>query len=163
MGREELSFIIDHIIPKVYDFAYVIAGDELAAEQLVVDAYTVFIIENKDFLSKEDLDLDNKSHRKSFQKYLYRELVREVYDLTLKRAHLLSANNQELGSEFENFYNLSMFKRGLLYLKEIVGFTVSDLQEVFVLDRYQVIEAFYNAKHEVLDSTTSSSLEQVWK
>jgi hypothetical protein len=53
MNKVQLIPLIDSLLPKVYGFAFSLLGDELQAEQAVIDAYTVFLMKEKDFLVKE--------------------------------------------------------------------------------------------------------------
>ncbi|MFT6631390.1 MAG: hypothetical protein ACJAS4_001339 [Bacteriovoracaceae bacterium] len=163
MNKVQLIPLIDSLLPKVYGFAFSLLGDELQAEQAVIDAYTVFLMKEKDFLVKEEMDSDNNRHRQGLKKYLLREITREVYELSLKRISQLGGKRKSL-LEFESFYSLNLNKRALLYLKEIGLYTVSDLQEIFSLERHQVIETYYNARFEILNDNTNYTQEtQQWK
>lgn len=154
MNKVELIPLIDNLVPKVYGFAFSLLGDELQAEQAVIDAYTVFLMKEKDFLIDEELDPESKQDRKSLKKFLLREMTREVYELSLKRVSQFGRNKKS-PPEFNRFYSLSLNKRALIYLKEVGLYTVSDLQEIFALERHQVIEAYYNARYELLSEDKS--------
>jgi hypothetical protein len=163
MNKVQLTSLIDSLLPKVYGFSFALLGDELQAEQAVIDAYTVFLMKEKSFLVNEEIDSESNKHRQGFKKYLLREMTREVYELSLKRISQLGGKRKTL-LEYESFYSLNLNKRALLYLKEIGLYTVSDLQEIFGLERYQVIETYYNARHELLiDNTKYEQETQQWK
>ena len=155
MRKEEVITLIDSIIPKLYGFAFALVGDELQAEQLIVDAYTVYIMEDVNFLIGEDYIASNKTHRRNYRKYLLREIIGEIYELALKRIPQLAslhskANRNSDYMEYESFYNLNINKRALLYLKEIAQFSIDEIQEIFAIERFQVLEIFHNSKHEIV-------------
>ncbi len=159
MQKNELDFLLEKITPKLFNFTYGLTGEELSAEQLILDSYTVFLMENKDFLSSQDYDSSDRLDRNRVTKFLYREMVREVFDLGVKRAHQYNLGGHELQNpEFKDYFQVSIKKRAVLFLKEVEGFTITELQEVFTLDRYQVVELYHNAKHEVLGTKSEKSL-----
>ncbi len=155
MKKEELLSIIDSQIPKFYGFSYALLGDELEAEQVIIDAYTVFLMKEKDFLTEEEGDFEDKHYRQSIKKYLLREMTREIYELSIKRFSKFHKNQKNL-LEYNCFFEMNMNKRALIYLKEVGLYTVKDLQEIFTLERHQVIELFYNAKFELLNESNKA-------
>ncbi|MBT4791778.1 MAG: hypothetical protein HON90_09420 [Halobacteriovoraceae bacterium] len=150
MRKEELVSIIDSLLPRVYGLAFALMGDELEAEQVIIDAYTVYLMQDKDFLLKESFDSSDSKERSSIRRYLLKELFREVFELCQKRIPQLSGKNRKNLLEFESFYRIGVNKRAVMYLKEIEKFQIEDLQEIFSMERHRVLELFHNAKHELL-------------
>lgn len=155
MRKEELISLINTLLPKLYEFSFALMGDELHSEQLVVDSYTVFIVGDAQFLRDEEYDIQNKQDRKRLKKYLFTELLKGIFELGIKRATPLKKAHLENLREFESFYKLSLKKRALVYLKEVAGFSVVDLQKIFLLERYQVIELYHHAKYEIISDKSS--------
>ena len=143
--------IANSLIPRLYNFAMVILSDDKKAQQLVLDAYTVYVMKEKRFLKKQLNTENSKKEMNSLKKFLRKELIKEIYDLGLKRldhAHSKQVNYSKI--EYREFFNLSLFKRSILFLKEKEGMSIDELQEVFVVQRYELIEAYYNSKNELL-------------
>lgn len=164
MKKEEIIPLIDTIIPRVYSFAFALLGDELQSEQIVADAFTVFIMRDKEFLLKEEFQVEDKKQRKMILKYLSKEMTRGVYELSIKRIPHLVGSYRKNQLEFESFYQLSINKRAVMYLKEVGLYSIKELQEIFSLKRHQIIETYHNARHELLNNNSSSDEEMMsWK
>ena len=149
MKKNEISNILDSITPKLFGLAYAIVGEDLSAEQLIVDAYTVFVVREKNYLAGLSYDKTIKRERVGMKKYLSREMYQSIFSLAVKR---FSSQNSETTDalEFEQFYELEIKKRAVIYLKEIEGLSVKDLQEVFLLQRHEVIECIYHTQDHLL-------------
>ena len=164
MRREEIISTIDSLIPKVYSFAFALMGDELQAEQAVIDAYTVYLMQDKDFLLDESYDANDTKERSLMRKYFLKELIREVYELSIKRIPQLSGKLRRNLLEYEAFYRIALNKRALMYLKEVEKFSIEELQEIFSMERHSVVELFHNAKHELMIDKVIQNEEQiVWE
>jgi len=163
MEKRQLIHAINALMPKTYGFAYAMSGDDLQAEQLVLDAYTVLLMDNEDYFGDEEFDLSQRNSRQNFNRFLLKELCAEVYHLAMKRAHMYRKNIHHVPSEYIAFHRLDVRNRALLYLKEVLNFSVVELQETLAMSRAQVIEVFYNASHEIInDKSSSLSEENSW-
>lgn len=144
MKKLELELLFESILSKLYGFSFILSNDNEVAEQLIVDAYTVFIMREKDFLSDMDIDTELGQDRVATKRYLYCELIREIFELALKRKNQFKLSSED-NLEFDNYFDLPIQKRAILYLKEIAKLDIVDLQEIFSLQRHQVLESLHNS------------------
>ena len=157
MNKSEITPLIDSLIPQLYNFAYSLIPDELQAEQLVVDAYSVFLVREQAFLLDCHYDKDPKK-RSKVKKKIQNLLITDLLELGSKRAPQLK---ELLRSERKHkaFYQLEINQRAVLSLKENLNLSLSELQEVFALQRHQVIELLHNARAAVTGA--SETIEEV--
>lgn len=144
MRKEELENIVDSITPKLYGFCTALTRNVQEAEQIFIDAYTVFILKEKNFVAEMQFDPESKKDRVSTKRYLLNELIKEIYELARIRAPKNRYDNSSF-LEYESFYDLNIQKRAILYLKDVANMQVEDLQEIFVIQRHQVIELLHNS------------------
>ncbi|MEX1099669.1 MAG: hypothetical protein WEB87_04545 [Bacteriovoracaceae bacterium] len=150
MNKSELAPLVDSLIPGFYNFAYSLIPDELQSEQLVVDAYSVFLVRERDFLEESEYDA---SKRPKFKKYIQNQMIIDILDLGAKRsAHLKSLIRGE--REFKSFYQLELNQRAALSLKEHLKLGVQDLQEIFGFKKYQIVELLHNARAALTDASS---------
>jgi hypothetical protein len=152
MRKEHLEAMIDSITPKLYGFCTALTRSEEEAEQIFVDAYTVFILKEKYFVAEMQFDIDSKSDRISTKRYFLNEILKEIYELARLRAPKNRYDNSSF-LEYESFYDLNIQKRAILYLKDVANMNVEDLQEIFVLQRHQIIELLHNSYFGLIKDT----------
>ncbi|MBD65708.1 MAG: hypothetical protein CME62_10910 [Halobacteriovoraceae bacterium] len=155
MNKNQLEIFIDSLIPKFYSFAYALSADQVQAEQLVIDAYTVYTLREKDYLMQLEFDSDNKKSRVALKRLLTVEIYNEIYELARKKYRKIKPSTQNL-YEYKNFHQLTIQKKAILYLKEKQNLSIEELQEIFALKRHQVIELYHNAKHSLVSDMTNS-------
>ncbi|MDP7320325.1 MAG: hypothetical protein QF441_06925 [Bacteriovoracaceae bacterium] len=143
MEKNDICQLMHTLLPKLYSFAYALGPDEVFAEQLIIDAYTLMIMKDEDIFLSEDYDLKNVYDRKILKKYLFKEMLSEMYELAMKRE---KPNWEHVSFEYQSFYQLKPSQRALIFLKEKCELLIEDLQEVFTLQRFQVLENYHNAK-----------------
>lgn len=146
MTRDQLENILEPLLPKLFGFSCALTRSEEEAGQILIDAYTVFILKEKNFVADMSFDPASKRDRVNTKRYFFNELLKEIYTLARKRTPRYKFDNSTF-REFENFYDLNVQKRAMLFLKDVANLTVEDLQEVFALQRHQVIELLHNAYH----------------
>ena len=156
MKQFQLNNLIDELIQPLFGFTYVLTGEHNAAKDLLMDAYTVYLVREKRFLQKKEYDIDDKAGRRALKKFLYHELLGEILELSMKRlpevaferTTEITADEARLpvSEEYKCFYKMGYFQRAIFYLKEVKNFSVEDLQEIFGLERHRVLEFYYNAR-----------------
>ena len=146
MKKNEMQQIVNSLIPKLYSFAYALVPDELQAEQMIIDAYAVFLVREKNFITDFKYSRDKKE-KSALKKYVMANMISDLFDLGAKRyAQLKYLGKKDFG-QFDAFYRLSTAQRGILFLKEKLNYPVEGIQEILSMERYQVVEALYNAQH----------------
>ncbi len=153
MKQFQLNNLLDELSQPLFGFSYALCGDREEAQKLIVDAYTVYIVREKRFISGKELDSQNLKERRDFKKYLYKELLGEILELALKRltGHRVDTEVEE----HKCFFTMGIFSRAVFYLKEMKGFTIEDIQEVFGLERHRALEFYYNARQAMVGDIES--------
>ncbi len=149
MNRTEILILTDSLIPRLNGFCYALTANEEQAEQLLIDAFTVYILQEKSFLAINQVDFNDKVDRHRAKKLLLKELLASCFEMACKK-NLSPINLKNVASENIDFFKLSYLQRAVMYLKEVAEYSISELQEIFGLQRHQIIEAYYNAKHGLL-------------
>ena len=144
MNKSELAPLIDSLLPHLYSFAYCLIPDELQAEQLVLDAYSVFLIREREHLSEWEADRGRRE-RAETKKFLLNDLLGDVYELGAKRAfQLLPSLENKSGPQA--FYRLQPAQRAALCLKENLKKSHEDIEAILAMKKHKVIELLYNAR-----------------
>lgn len=148
MNKAELASILENVLPKLFSFAYSLIPDELQAEQMVIDAYSVFIIREKEYIEEYKLDMVQKKERARFRRFLMKSLLQDIYKLGVKRASQLGDYTPE--RNYQSYYQLGIPERAILYMKDILGLELEEIQEVMHMLKHQLIEKIYNARNDIL-------------
>lgn len=168
MNRSELAPLIDTLIPGFYSFAYALIPDELQAEQLVIDAYSVFLIREEGSL-RELSDLrelrsgskgkakDSSRDRNKLRHFLQKHIITDIFELGQTRAPQLKSLLRE-SAERSAFYQLETSQRAALHLKEHMNFSYQDMEEVFAMKKYQIIELLHNSREALGGSNSFEAL-----
>ena len=152
MKSDLLKNVVDNLLNKLYSFAHSIIPDELQAEQLIIDSYSVFILNHKKQLEQ----IDYKSFRKdarvkiSVRNYVYKHMLQSIYELGLKRCVQLNISQQ---SELEKFYKLTPTQRAILHLQEILELNQDEVRQILRLEAHEILEQFYNAQNTLLSNS----------
>lgn len=148
MKKVELQSLVNSLIPKFYSFAYALMPDELQAQQMVIDAYAVFLVREKKFIREFNYKPQTKE-KTVIKRYIMAHILSELFQMGLKRsAQLRLTIKGELGI-YDSFYRLKTLHRAVLFLKENFHYSVEGIQEVLGLEKYQVIESLYNARETI--------------
>jgi hypothetical protein len=144
MNKVDLHSLVNGLIPRFYGFAWALIPDQEMALQMVLDAYSVCLVREKDFI-KEYKFKGEKKEAIAFKKFLMAMMIQEIYQLALKRANIRHHLRNTIASEYQTFNSLSTSFKAVLFLKEKWHYSIESIQEVLKLERHQVLEALYNA------------------
>lgn len=158
MKKAQLQTLLNSLIPKFYSFAYALVPDELQAEQMVIDAYAVFLVREKKFITEFKYTGDKKE-KSILKKFLMAHMVGELYKMGLKRSSQLRILTQRDHGQYSSFYQLKTNQRAILFLKESFKYSIEGIQEILGLQKYQVIETLYNGRHSILEVNDSPVIE----
>lgn len=106
--------------PKLYSFAYALIPDDLQAQQIVLDAYSLLFIKN--------LDLDEKDSILSL-------LLAHIYLLGKKRAVQLEGSVTTNSSQF---YTLNVTERAVLFLRHHFDLDYSKIAPILDMSATQI-------------------------
>ncbi len=154
MNKNKLFTLIEPYLDQLYSFSFAMVGSEEASLHIINDAYTVFIMKERQSLA--ELEDDSPQSLKYWNDTLVISLYEEIYQLARKRE--IENENQYLGTEeFSQYFSLSLFHRALLFLKHIDEMPIEKLEQVFDFERHELVEALYNANYKL--SQIESSLD----
>lgn len=145
MKKAELQTLVNSLIPKFYSFAYALVPDELQAEQMVIDAYAVFLVREKKFIGEFKYK-GEKKEKSAMKRYIMSHMLSELYQMGLKRASQLKFIREKDHGQFNSFYRLNTAQKAILFLKESFNMSVEGIQEVLGLKKHQVVESLYNSR-----------------
>lgn len=145
MNKSDLAPLIDSLIPGLYGFAHCLIPDDKAAEQLVLDAYSVFLIREREGLRDMQADLKGARERAELKRYLRNELLFDLYELARTRAPQMSGAFKRAARE-RAFYRLDLAQRAAVWLKEQPSVSFADIEEIVAMKKHQVIELLRNGR-----------------
>tara|TARA_Y100000780_G_scaffold232595_1_gene268752 strand:+ start:54466 stop:54972 length:507 start_codon:yes stop_codon:yes gene_type:complete len=143
MNDGQFMTLIDSLIPGLYSFGYALIPDELEAEQLFVDAYSVFVIRESEYI--QEVELGDAKERAKVRRFVQAQICSDMVELAAKRTSHLIGLFRKKGDELA-FYKLNLLQRAALYMKENMGMSSQALQEILALKKHQVTEVLYNGK-----------------
>ena len=146
--KKDLFGLIQPLLPRLHALAMCLLPDDLQAQQLVVDTFTLCMLkEKKSWLEKQWDEEDRKSQihlRKQFMK----SLVAHMVDLGAKRSLQLWAElpDVELVRQHPKFFQLETKARAIAWLRFGQSWSVEEIEKVLGLKRFEVIEKIHNAR-----------------
>lgn len=156
MNKSDLQTLTNLLTPKLYSFAYALIPDELQAQQIIVDAYAIFLVQEKNFISDYNYK-GTKKDRSAITRYIMTNMVAQIYELGLKRsAQRRNLRKKDLGL-YQSFYNLKTNHRAILFLREKLRYSIEAIQQTLSLEKYQVLEAIYNAQHNLISNNEAQN------
>lgn len=153
MRIEQFEILMETQLPKLFGLCSALTPNLKFAEQLFMDAYTVFVVEEKEFLATENFETTNQSERLSVKRYLFNSMSRQIIELASKKSKYFEAVPNSKILEYKNFFELKNNHKAILFLKEKLKVDLKDLQEIFELQSYQVKEVFHNALHKLNENS----------
>ena len=139
MKKSDFTLLTNSQLSKLYSFAYAIIPDELQAEQIIIDAYSVFLVREKKFIEGLEYDLKSKLAKTKIKKFIYTNMIGDIFKLGVKRATQLK---ESTGSpdEFEKFYQLDPTSRAVVYLKEVAKLKYKEIENIVGVEKFLLIE-----------------------
>lgn len=150
MKNVELESIIQNLTQRMYQYAFCLVPDELQAEQIVIDATSVYLMKEKNFLNSFDQELATKKEKLLFKRNLHLNLMKEVWNLGRKRGLELNPH-MKTPEKFTRFYELDLVQRSALFLKDSQEYKWEDISFIQDAKKYQLIEKIYQAREHLLE------------
>ena len=144
MEAQQLEHLIDYTFDRLYGLCFSVSFSSDQSSQLLCDAYTVFVMSEKEFLTSYNLDESSRSDRKLMRKFIFTSMAKIILDLAEKKTRS-SVFNRDLELEYKDFFRLNLRQRSLLFLKEKYHLSLDELQDILDLERFQVLELYANA------------------
>lgn len=152
MKKSELNTVLNSIQSKLYEFSYIILPDDLQAQQLVIDATTAFILKEQDWLNITDYEEDERKERSLVKFDVYKLVLKNIFEIGVRRFTQLSADTLVIDEQFKNFYELDVISRALLFLKHKTEISFNDILEITQMKKPEVLAKIYTSRQAVINA-----------
>ena len=109
MKHSDINSIVSKCISQLFPFAYSLIPDELQAEQLILDAYAVFILKENTFLKEALIDLDDDKEANEITQFFLMSIMGEIYQLAKKRISQLG-DSLEHNAKYNTYYSYIIYQ-----------------------------------------------------
>ena len=126
---------------QIFPFAYSLIYDELQAQQLIIDAISLYVARDtdalEDYCAIEDF---NSKELRWFE--ISKEIYRIVFQIARKRFDQVRSS-LDYDDQHASFYSLSVVQRGVLFLKYQTEFEEADMLDILGVDylEYRQLQA----------------------
>ena len=132
MDKALLAEELARLNQQIFPFAFSLIYDELQAQQLIIDAQSVFLGRNQDALEDYLESEDEMSKRlKWFE--ISKVIYSNIYQIASKRFDQVRSS-LSFDEKYTAFYALSLEQRAILFLKYKTDFEESDIYEILGRD-----------------------------
>lgn len=149
MDNNTLENIVSPLIDKLYSLSYAIVPNELESEQLLVDAYTRFVVKDKEFIL--DTQIEDGFDKNSFMDFCLSRLIQEIFSLAKKRNSSFLYSKKKSLDEFNVFYTLNLDSRVVIHLNTVLGFDENKIAQTLLIERHEIVKMMFMAKNELLE------------
>lgn len=147
MKRKDFYQLAVPLTEKLYRYAFCLIPDDLQAEQLVIDSLNAYLIKERKSILKKDVDLLSKKETQIIRRGLFKDLLRNLCDIGVRRSHqLLEQMKVNRPEEYAPYYALDPKVRIVLALRYEARFSVEEIEEIVQIPRYEVIEKIHNGR-----------------
>lgn len=157
MDNSEIKSIINSQIERLHGFAFALTGDENKADELIIDAFTVLLVKERDYLKDLDTSLADKLEDRLIHNFIAKNMFKNMLDIMSKRK-----NDEEYTREnlyHDSFFKLDLLGRSILYFKDVLGYKIDEIQDIFEIQKHQVIEKINSSRHHLIREASSENLE----
>lgn len=152
MKRKDFYQLVLPLTDKLYRFAYTLIPDDLQAEQLVIDAFNAYLIKERKFILRTEIDLSSKKESQILRRTIFKSMLKYVADIGTRRAgQLLEQMKVNRPDDFASFYSLDAKVRLVVSLRYDGQFSVEEIEEIAQMPRYEVIEKLHNGRFLLLN------------
>lgn len=156
MKRIDFFQLVQPLTEKLYSMAFALVPDDLQAEQLVIDSMNAFLIKEKKSVLQKNSDLANKKSSQLLRRTYYKNILRYMCDIGVRRSAQLGENSLAVEPEgFTSFFGLDPKVRFVMKLRFEGQFTVEEIEEITQLPKYEVIEKLHNGRFLLLNDLNS--------
>ena len=133
--KNQIESYLVTIYPELYDFAFALIPEDLQAEQMVIDAVCVLMINDAGMLNTfGDKALGGQELYFKVQRQMYKHL----FTLGQKRSEQMT-NGMKGQSTHPDFFQMDLPSRAVLFLKHKTTLDIGDLEYITDLERSEVL------------------------
>jgi len=149
MKRKEIFAFISPLLEQLYQFSHALLPDDLEAEQLVIDGVNGFIIKEKKWLSRFEVDEENEGR---VRRIFFQKIIHHIYDLAQKRSMHFKSDKSDA------FYELPLRNRAIMILRYQMNYTPEQIEDFLGLARWEVIEGIHNSRFTLMNELNAGTL-----
>jgi len=124
-----LKEYLERNLNDLFSFSFCLLPDELQAQQLLLDALSIFVASEKDLILEFETTED-PGRKLSLMKVLRKSIMRAVYHMAAKRSRQLQSTLSPHENTSDVFFHLGISQRAVLYLKHKLNFDFSEIEHI---------------------------------
>lgn len=147
--KKDFFALVQPLQPRIHSLAICLLPDDLQAQQLVIDAFTLCLLKEKNiWLMRDSEDMQDRRKLMIMRKQFLRSWIAALVDLGGKRAAHLQGSlpHSEVATEHPIFYSLELRTRAVAWLRFRQGWGMEEVMRTLGMKRYEVLEKIHNAR-----------------
>lgn len=157
MKKEDLTNLVESLLPKLLSYSQAMVKDVDLSEQLLADAISVYFIRENEELA--NFSLDESKMRHVIKKEIFSGLVFEIHRLSAQRFKNRRNVLNDKSDDFSIFNLLMPIEKSILYLKYVQNLSNGEIQNIFDLESHHCIEILSNTSQKFLRTYDNSFLD----
>lgn len=152
MKRKDFFQLVQPLTPKLYRFAHAMIPDDLQAEQLVIDGFNAFLLNEQKEIMKKEIDLEDKKDFQIIGRKYFKGILAHIASIGIRRSGQLSHQTRVgVPESYKSFFALEPRIRAATYLRYIAQLSVDEIEDVLQIPRFEVIEKLHNGRFLLLN------------
>ena len=142
---EEFQQYFHQLFPELTSFSFALIPDELQANQMVLDAMSVLVVQEKEVIENyfQERVAINSRHEETgkleFQRYRIKtSLYKNIFKIAFRRAPQLESSILP-GEDKAAFYAVDLTSRAIVFLKHKTHFELTDIEDIVDKNNSEVI------------------------
>jgi DNA-directed RNA polymerase specialized sigma24 family protein len=128
-NKSGLKEYLERNLNDLFSFSFCLLPDELQAQQLLLDALSVFALGEKDLVEEFEVVVDPQ-RKLALMKVLRKSIMRAIFHMASKRASQLESTLFSRENTPDVFFHLAISQRAVLYLKHKLNFDFSEIEHI---------------------------------
>ena len=120
---------IERNLNDLFSFSFCLLPDELQAQQLLLDALSVFVAGEKELILEFET-VEDPERKLSLMKVLRKSIMRAIYHMASKRSRQLETILMSGDNTPDVFFHLGISQRAVLYLKHKLNFDFAEIEHI---------------------------------
>jgi DNA-directed RNA polymerase specialized sigma24 family protein len=124
-----LKEYLERNLNDLFSFSFCLLPDELQAQQLLLDALSVFTLGEKDLIEEFET-VEDPARKLAMMKVLRKSIMRAIFHMASKRSGQLESSLTTGDNTPDVFFHLALSQRAVLYLKHKLNFDFSEIEHI---------------------------------
>lgn len=132
MKKEELSKITKPLLNRFIKFSCELTDSNVNRVKIIEKSWVNFLIEEKELI----FSIESKKELVQYRSEAFRILLRNIFEAAIQNTH----------KSKEEFYNVELISRAVIFLKDEMNLNYEDLEFIVSLDSKKIMEFYFNGK-----------------